>query len=72
MTTCQKGGGDYAQYIGKLFKDKVAEFDSTFTCIDAFFFDSESNVQKAGEILCTTYPQSFCFHGQEHVASIFQ
>ena len=66
-----EGGKKDAQYIGQLFKDKVAEFDPTTTCTDAFFFDGASNVQKAGEILCATYPRAFCFHGGEHVLSLF-
>ncbi len=68
MTTCQKGGKQNAQYIGQFFKDKVAEFDQTSTCTDRFF-DSASNVQKAGESLCAKYPQAFCFHGSEQVLS---
>ncbi len=65
-----EGGKKDAQYIGQLFKDKVTEFDPTTTCTDAFFFDGASNVQKAGEILCATYPRAFCFGG-EHVLSLF-
>ncbi len=63
-------GGD-AQYIGQLFKDKNAEFDPTSTCTDAFFFDCASNVLKAGDILCSIYPRAFCFHGGEHVLSLY-
>ncbi len=58
------------RYIGQLFKDKVAEFDPTSTCTDDFFFDGASNVQKAGEILCATYPWAYFFHGGEHVLSL--
>ncbi len=70
LTTCQKGGKN-AEYIGQLFKDKVAEFDPTSTCTDEFFFDNASNVQQAGEILCSTYPTAFCFHGGKHMLSLF-
>ncbi len=59
-----------ARYIGQLFKDKVAEFDPTSTCTDAFYFDGASNVQKAGEILCAPYQWAFCFHGGKHVLSL--
>ncbi len=52
----EKGEND-AEYIGKLFKDKVSEFEPlslyVYQCIH---FDGASNVQKAGEILCATYP----------------
>ncbi len=47
-----KGRKKDAQYIGQLFKNKI----------DAFFFDGASNVQKTGEIFCSTYPWAFCFH----------
>ncbi len=70
LTTCQKGGKN-AEYIGQLFKDKVAEFDPTSTCTDEFFFDNASNVQQAGEILCATYPRAFCFHGDKHFSLYF-
>jgi hypothetical protein len=36
-----------------------------------FYFDGASNVQKAGEILMAKFPCSFCFHGGEHVVSLF-
>ncbi len=70
MTTCQRGEKEI-QYIGHLFKDKVAEFDLTSTGTDASFFDGVSNVQKAGEILCATYPKAFCLHAGKHVLSLF-
>ncbi len=38
---------------------------------DCFFFDGATNLQTAGAILCTTYPWAMCFHGQEHVLSLF-
>ena len=36
-----------------------------------FFFDGASNVQKAGDLLMAKYPRTFCFHGGEHVVSLF-
>jgi hypothetical protein len=36
-----------------------------------FNFDGASNVQKAGQILMAKFPQTFCFHGGEHVVSLF-
>ena len=41
------------------------------TKLYAFFFDGASNVEKAGENLCATYPRAFCFHGGKHVLSLF-
>jgi hypothetical protein len=36
-----------------------------------FYFDGVSNVQMAGNVLMARFPQSFCFHGGEHVALLF-
>ena len=36
-----------------------------------FYFDGASNVQKAGDVLMARFPRSFCFHGGEHVVSLF-
>jgi hypothetical protein len=52
-----------------LFEEKVAEFDPTNRFTDVFFFDGASNVQ--GDILMAKFPHSFCFHGGEHVVSLF-
>ncbi len=38
---------------------------------DCFFFDGASNVQTAGAILFARYPRAMCFHGGEHVLSMF-
>ncbi len=54
-----------------MFHEKVKEFGSEGRNIDYFFFDGISNVQKAGQILCQTFPRSYCIHGGEHVLSIF-
>ncbi len=53
------------------FKAKVDEFDPGKTLTDTFFFDGALNVQKAGQILCAHIPQAMCFHGGEHVLSLF-
>ena len=45
------------------------QFIDTFT--DLFFFDGASNVQKAGQVLMAMFPRTFCFHGGEHVVSLF-
>ncbi len=36
-----------------------------------FFFDGASYVQKAGQVLMAKFPRTFCFHGGEHVVSLF-
>ena len=67
----QVGGKKDASYVAGIFEDKVREYDPNNTLTDLFFFDGASNVQKAGEILVAKFPHSFCFHGGEHVVSLF-
>ncbi len=67
----EEGGKTDAQYIAKLFEGNVLEYDPQLLCTDVFYFDEASNVQKAGEILMAKFPCSFCFHGGEHVMSLF-
>jgi hypothetical protein len=47
------------------------EYNPQQLCTDVFYFDGAFNVQKAGEVLMAKFPQSFCFHGDEHVVSLF-
>ncbi len=60
-----------ADFIGKFFKGKVEEWDPSHRYTDFFLFDGAANVQKAREILCANYPRALCFHGREHVMSLF-
>ncbi len=60
-----------ATYIAEMFKEKVNEFDPKCRHTDVFFFDGATNVQKAGQILCQTFLRAYCFHGGEHVLSLF-
>jgi hypothetical protein len=66
-----EGGKKDASYIAELFEVKVMEYDPHFLCTDVFYFDGASNVQKAGEKMMVKFPRSFCFHGGEHVVSLF-
>jgi hypothetical protein len=66
-----EGGKKDASYIVDMFEEKVMEYDSLKICTDVFYFDEASNVQKAGEVLMARFPHSFCFHGGEHVVSLF-
>ncbi len=52
-------------------KAKVDEFDPGKALTDTFFFDGAANVQKEGQILCAHFPWAMCFHGREHVLSLF-
>jgi hypothetical protein len=66
-----EGGKKDASYIANMFEEKVMEYDSLKICTDLFYFDGVSNVQKAGEVLMAGFSHSFCFHGGEHVVSLF-
>jgi hypothetical protein len=66
-----EGGKKDASYIANLFDEKVMEYDPLKTCTYVFYFDGASNVQKAGEVLMARFPCTFCFHGGEHVVSLF-
>ncbi len=66
-----EGGKKDTSYIADLFEEKVMEYDPMKTCTDVFYLDGASNVQKAGEVLMARFPCSFCFHGGEHVVSLF-
>ena len=70
-THMAEGGKKDASYISDIFDDKVMEYDPKMTLTDTFYFDSASNVQKAGQVLMAKFPRSFCFHGGEHVVSLF-
>jgi hypothetical protein len=65
------GGKKLASYIADIFQDKVEEYNPNHNLIDLFYFDGASNVQKAGAVLTATYPRTFCYHGGEHVVSLF-
>ncbi len=61
------GGKKDTEYIMKIFKTKVDEFDPTKVYTDSFFFDGAAYVQNAGLILCACFPQAMCFHGGKHI-----
>ena len=58
-------------YIADLFEEKVLEYDLQRIYTDVFYFDGAANVQKPGDVLMARFPRSFCFHGGEHVVSLF-
>ncbi len=66
-----EGGKKDASYIADLCDQKVIKYNPLKTCIDVFYFDGVPNVQKAGGVLMARFPCSFCFHGGEHVVSLF-
>ncbi len=41
------------------------------TLTATFFYVGAANVQKAVQILCAHFPWAMCFHGGEHVLSLF-
>jgi hypothetical protein len=46
-----EGGKKDDSFIADLFDKKVMEYDPLKTCLDVFYFDGASNIQKAGEVL---------------------
>ncbi len=58
-------------FIAETFQEKVNEFEPKGQNTDVFVFDGAANVQKVGQILCLTFPPAYCFHGGEHVLSLF-
>ncbi len=70
-THMSDGGKKDAIFIMEHFRRKVDEIDVDAKLTDCFFFDGASNVQTAGAILCARYPRAMCFHGGEHVLSLF-
>ncbi len=66
-----EGGKKDATYITEMFQEKVYEFDNEGRNKDVSFFDGASNAQKAGQILCQTFPMAYCFHGGKHILSLF-
>ncbi len=70
-THMQDGGKKGAPCIASLFFNEVIKFDPQSSFSDVFFFDGASNVQKAGQILMAKLLRTFCFHGGEHVVSLF-
>ncbi len=70
-THMSDGGKKDATYIMEQFWRKVDEIDVDKELTDCFFFDGASNVQTAGAILWARYPRTMCFHGGEHILSLF-
>lgn len=66
-----EGGKKDASYIADLFEEKVLEYDPQRIYTDVFYLDGAANVQKAADVLMARFPRSFCFHGGEHVVSLF-
>jgi hypothetical protein len=71
ITHMQDGGKKDASYIASLIAAEVIKMDLQSSFTDVFFFDGASKVQKAGQILMAKFLRTFCFHGGEHVVSLF-
>ncbi len=57
-----------AEYIMNHFQKTAVEWNGLHMYMNCIF-DRAANEQKAGAILCATYPQAICFHGGEHFLS---
>ena len=65
------GGKKDAPYIAGVFDGIVTDYLPKSGCADLFLFDGASNVQKAGQLLSIRFPHAACYHGGEHVTSLF-
>ncbi len=66
-----EGGKKDATYIAEMIQEKVNEFDPDSRNTDVLFFNGASKAQKAGQILCQTFPRAYCLYDWEHVLSLF-
>jgi hypothetical protein len=66
------GGKKDAKYIVGLFRPHLDEMELLHpNTSDVVFFDSASNVQKAGQVMWAHYPRLEVLHAAEHVISLF-
>ncbi len=65
-----EGGKKMSPTLLKWFK-RVNEFNPKGQNTDVFYFDEAANVQLAGQFLCQTFHKAYCFHGGEHILSLF-
>ena len=66
-----QGGNKDATFILEAFKPYLKQYDENKIRTGLRFFDSASNVHKAGQILSASYPRITVLHGAEHVLSLF-
>ena len=66
-----QGGNKDVTFISNSFKPYFEQYDEKKSRMYLVFFDDESNVQKAGQILAVYYPRITLLHNAEHVLSIF-
>ncbi len=71
-THLAEGGKKDAEYIYDLFLHFIKDFEGRKpNAVDLVLFDGALNVQKAGELLASSYPRIAVLHGAEHVMSLF-
>ncbi len=67
-----EGGKKDAKYIAQRFHPYIEKLEADHPgCVDLVLFDGASNVQKAGEILCTAFARMTVIHSAKHVLSLF-
>ena len=66
-----KAGKKDALFIADVFNGLLLDFDAEKNCVDLFYFDSASNVQKAGTLLEVRFPRTVPYHGDEHVVALW-
>ena len=66
------GGKKDAEYVYSQFLPFIKDFEKRKpNTVDLVLFDGASNVQKAGDLLASSYPRICVLHGAEHVMSLF-
>jgi len=66
------GGKKDAKYVYSQFLPFIKDFEKRKpNTVDLVLFDGASNVQKAGDLLASSYPRICVLHGAEHVMSLF-
>ena len=70
-TEYKKGRKKDSKYIAKQFLPFLKKHDEFKKLTDCVFFDGASDVQKAGRIIQSVYPNTTVLHGVEHVCALF-
>jgi len=66
------GGKKDAEYVYSQFLPFIKDFEKRKpNTVDLVLFDGASNVQKAGDLLASSYPRICVLHGADHVMSLF-
>jgi hypothetical protein len=71
VQTLDLGKKKNVEYIASLFDPWIQKLDPGRPCVDCVFFDRASNVQLAGQLLATKYPQIHVQTCAAHLVLLF-